>query len=237
MAPTNFSLLARGLAMIILIACASGEGDERTFAERRNRMVEEQIEARGVKDKLVLKAMRTVPRHEFVPKSHRYEAYSDWPVPIGYSQTISQPYIVAYMTEALALKKGDKVLEIGTGSGYQAAVLAQMGMVVYSIEIVEPLGNQAKETLTRLGYKVNLRIGDGYDGWPQAAPFDGIIVTAAPKSIPKPLKQQMAEGGRLVIPVGSGVQTLKVFSKEKGIPLLRQTLPVRFVPMTGKADR
>ena len=216
-------------------AGAGGKGD---WAAQRKRMVEDQIRARGVEDPAVLRAMGKVPRHEFVPEESRRESYGDFPLPIGYEQTISQPYIVAYMTEALGLKKGQKALEVGTGSGYQAAVLAEMGITVYTIEIVEPLGLRAKKLLARLGYKnVHARVGDGYDGWPEAAPFDGIIVTAAPVSIPEPLKQQLAEGGRLVIPVGRHMQDLKVMIKRGGALELLETLPVRFVPMTGKADR
>jgi len=223
------------LGLGAFFAGAGGGGD---WAAQRKRMVDEQIRARGVKDPAVLRAMERVARHEFVPEESRRESYGDFPLPIGYEQTISQPYIVAYMTEALRLKKGHKALEVGTGSGYQAAVLAEMGVEVYTIEIVEPLGRRAQQLLTRLGYdKVHARIGDGYDGWPEAAPFDGIIVTAAPESIPEPLKQQLREGGRLVIPVGRHVQDLKVLVKRGGALELVETLPVRFVPMTGKADR
>ena len=199
-------------------------------------MVKHQLQLRDISNPVVLKAMGTVPRHEFVPEALRDQAYADWPLPIGHDQTISQPYIVAYMSQALDVEKKDKVLEIGTGSGYQAAVLAEMGAEVYSIEIVAPLGEQAEQTLKRLGYKVHIKIGDGYDGWPKAAPFDGIIVTAAPKLIPVPLIDQLKEGGRLVIPVGQFLQTLKVFVKKKGKLNLIETLPVRFVPMTGKSD-
>jgi protein-L-isoaspartate(D-aspartate) O-methyltransferase len=226
-------LLTLGLGAFF--AGAGGKGD---WTAQRKRMVEEQIRSRGVKDRAVLTAMRQVPRHEFVPEESRAESYGDFPLPIGYEQTISQPYIVAYMTEALALSKGQKALEVGTGSGYQAAVLAAMGVEVYTIEIVEPLGIRAGELLARLGYEnVHTRVGDGYDGWPEAAPFDGIIVTAAPTSIPEPLKQQLREGGRLVIPVGRHMQDLKVMIKRGGALELVETLPVRFVPMTGKADR
>jgi len=216
-------------------AGAGGKGD---WASQRKRMVEEQIRARGVGDRAVLRAMERVPRHEFVPEESRRESYGDFPLPIGYEQTISQPYIVAYMSEALGLKQGQKALEVGTGSGYQAAVLAEMGVEVWTIEIVEPLGLRAKKLLARLGYEnVHVRVGDGYDGWPDKAPFDGVIVTAAPVSIPKPLVQQLAEGGRMVIPVGRHMQDLKVMVKRGGELELVETLPVRFVPMTGKADR
>ncbi len=202
---------------------------------RRELMVSKQLEGRDIKNPSVLEAMKIVPRHKFVPEAFRSEAYDDWPLPVGEGQTISQPYIVAYMTQALDAKKSEKILEIGTGSGYQAAVLAQIGAEVYSIEIIEPLGNNAKKTLFELGYNVNVIIGDGFDGLPEHAPFDGILVTAAPENIPKPLIKQLKEGGRLVIPVGKLEQTLKVYKKIKDELMLIDTLPVRFVPMTGKA--
>ncbi len=201
----------------------------------RTRMVADQIVARGIKDDRVLDAMRTVPRHEFVPNSWKDRAYADHPLSIGWDQTISQPYIVAFMTEALRVHAGQKVLEVGTGSGYQAAILAKMGVKVYSVEIVKPLGKAAKELLERLGYDVSIRIGDGYDGWPEESPFDGIIVTAAPKKVPPPLAAQLKEGGRLVIPLGGGWQDLKVFRKVNDVLVVEGTLPVAFVPMTGKA--
>ena len=201
-------------------------------------MVSAQIESRGVRDPNVLRAMRTVPRHRFVPESQRTAAYEDHPLPIGHHQTISQPYIVALMSELAQVKPGDKVLEIGTGSGYQAAVLAEMGVKVFSIEIVEPLAKRAKATLGELGYgQVKVRHGDGYAGWPEHAPFDAVIVTAAPPRIPKPLKEQLETGGRLVIPVGKYFQELVVVTRtEKGFKE-KEVLPVRFVPMTGKAQR
>jgi protein-L-isoaspartate(D-aspartate) O-methyltransferase len=204
----------------------------------RERMVSQQIEARGVKDPLVLKSMRTVPRHLFVPEAHRDGAYSDTPLPIGESQTISQPYIVALMTELLELGAGSRVLEIGTGSGYQAAVLAGMGIDVYSIEIRQRLCERAQEILAELEYdSVQVRCGDGYGGWPEAAPFDGIIVTAAPASVPDPLLTQLAVGARMVIPVGDFYQELKVITRtEKGFEE-RSVIPVRFVPMTGEIER
>ena len=204
----------------------------------RNAMVARQIEPRGVRSPAVLQAMRAVPRHEFVPEAVRARAYQDSPLPIGEGQTISQPYIVALMTELAALRKGARVLEIGTGSGYQAAVLAELGAQVHSIEIVEPLGRRAAETLKRLGYAtVKTRIGDGYRGWPQAAPFDAILVTAAPPRIPEPLKQQLAVGGRLVVPVGEDEQELLVLTRTKTGFEERRVLPVRFVPMTGEAQK
>jgi protein-L-isoaspartate(D-aspartate) O-methyltransferase len=214
-----------------------GQGDDTQpdWAAQRRQMVEDQIQARGITDPATLRAMGSVPRHEFVPADSRDLSYRDYPLPIGYNQTISQPYIVAYMTQALRAKPKSKVLEIGTGSGYQAAVLAAMDVEVYSIEIVEPLGRQAQALFARLGYRVRVRIGDGYKGWPEAAPFDGIIVTAAPPTIPSPLVEQLKEGGRMVVPVGRANQTLQVLIKRKGQLVPQQTLPVRFVPMVGQA--
>ena len=212
---------------------AAGEAPRKEDA-----MVVEQIERRGVKDPRVLAAMRKVPRAEFVPDAVKDEAHDDRPLPIGHGQTISQPYIVAFMTEALALKGDEKVLEIGTGSGYQAAVLGELVREVYSIEIVEPLGQRAAEVLKKLGYaNVKTRVGDGYQGWREAAPFDAIIVTCAPEDIPKPLVDQLAEGGRMIIPVGpEGKAQQLVLLRKKGGKLRRQeVLPVRFVPMTGEA--
>jgi len=181
--------------------------------------------------------MRRVPRHEFMPENVRPLAYYDRPVPIGLGQTISQPYIVALMTELAAVGRGSRVLEIGTGSGYQAAVLAELGADVYSIEILAPLQERAVEILARLGYgQVKTRVGDGYMGWPEAAPFDAIIVTAAPARVPEPLKQQLKVGGRLVLPVGRVDQELEVITRTALGFSERSVIPVRFVPMTGKAD-
>jgi protein-L-isoaspartate(D-aspartate) O-methyltransferase len=201
-------------------------------------MVSQQIEARGVRDVRVLAAMRKVPRHRFVPKSQRVYAYQDRPLPIDHRQTISQPYIVALMSELAEVKPGDTVLEVGTGSGYQAAVLAEMGVKVFSIEIIEPLAEQAKATLSELGYgkKVEVRYGDGYAGWPEHAPFDAIVVTAAPPKIPEPLKQQLKVGGHLVIPVGKHFQSLLRVTRTKKGFREESVIPVRFVPMTGKAQ-
>lgn len=201
-------------------------------------MVAEQIERRGVKDPRVLEAMRKVPRHEFVPEDERAEAYDDRPLPIGHGQTISQPYIVAFMTEALALKGTEKVLEVGTGSGYQAAVLSGLAKEVFTIEIVEPLGKRAEEVLKKLGYKnVTVRVGDGYRGWREEAPFDAIIVTCAPDAVPEPLVHQLAEGGRMIIPVGpeGKAQQLVLLKKRHGKLHQQEILPVRFVPMTGES--
>ncbi|MBW2713696.1 MAG: protein-L-isoaspartate(D-aspartate) O-methyltransferase, partial [Deltaproteobacteria bacterium] len=203
----------------------------------RKDMVRDQLEARGIRDPRVLNAMREVERHLFVPDRLKKYSYEDQPLPIGHSQTISQPYIVAFMTELSNLQSGDKVLEIGTGSGYQAAVLAAMGCEVYSIEIVKELAEEASQRLRELGIdRVHVRDGDGYAGWPEQAPFDAILVTAAPPYIPEPLKQQLRVGGRLVIPVGQFFQELLLIERtEKGFEE-KKTLPVRFVPMTGEAQ-
>jgi protein-L-isoaspartate(D-aspartate) O-methyltransferase len=199
-------------------------------------MVRDQIEARGVADPHVLRAMRTVPRERFVPPEHAAEAYADHPLPIGHDQTISQPYIVALMSELAAVGPGDRVLEVGTGSGYQAAVLAEMGCEVYSIEIVEPLAEQAAALLARSGYdRVEVRHGDGYAGWAEHAPFDAVIVTAAPPTIPEPLKAQLRVGGKLVVPVGDRTQVLTVLTRTAQGYEEERVIPVRFVPMTGRA--
>jgi len=205
------------------------------FKTMREKMVETQIKARGVKDSRVLSAMLKVERQLFVPKDLESSAYSDQPLPIGEGQTISQPYIVALMTELLELKGGEKVLEIGTGSGYQAAILAEMAKEIYTIEIVERLATSAKSLLLALGYQnVNVKAGDGYLGWPDVAPFDAIIVTAAPDHIPKPLLDQLKEGGRMVLPVGTYTQVLKKIVKRSGRFETTDTIPVIFVPMTGE---
>ena len=208
-------------------------------ADRRARMVETQIVARGVRDPRVLAAMRKVPRHLFVDAAQRAEAYEDHPLPIPGNQTISQPYIVALMTELLELKPTSRVLEIGTGSGYQSAVLAELAKEVYTIEIVPELASLAAKRLTELAYgNVRTREGDGYRGWPEEAPFDAVIVTAAPERIPQPLLDQLAPGGVMVIPVGGFFQELKVFRKSvDGRVTERDILPVRFVPMTGEVER
>jgi protein-L-isoaspartate(D-aspartate) O-methyltransferase len=201
-------------------------------------MVRTQIERRGIRDAGVLAAMRAVPRHNFMPPSTRALAYGDHPVSIGESQTISQPYIVALMTELAGVKEGSKVLEIGTGSGYQAAVLAQVGCDVYSIEIIEILGKQARQALDANGYRdVHTRIGDGYQGWPEEAPFDAVVITAAPPEVPPPLLEQLAVGGRLVAPVGAYSQDLVVITRTEDGYKRRSVIPVLFVPMTGEAQR
>ncbi len=205
--------------------------------EARERMVRDQIAARDIRDSRVLAAMRRVPRHLFVPAEVQHLAYVDSPLPIGMSQTISQPYIVAFMTEALELKPRDRVLEIGTGSGYQAAVLAELVKEVYTIEIVEPLARDAEARLKRLGYtNIHLRVGDGYRGWPDAAPFDAIMLTAAPDHVPQPLLDQLREGGRLILPLGRGEQDLVRLRRTRQGIQREILLPVRFVPMTGEAE-
>jgi len=208
------------------------------FAEEREKMVREQIEARGVQNHAVLQAMRKVARHLFVPENYRDRAYDDMPLPIGEGKTISQPYIVAYMTEALKLHPTDRVLEIGTGSGYQTAILAEIAKEVYSIEILPELARRAQELLSSLGYlNVHIKIGDGYSGYPEKSPFDGIILTAAPPSIPPPLLDQLTEGGRLIAPVGLDFQQLVLVRKTKEGFEKQNLLPVRFVPMTGRARK
>jgi len=209
---------------------------EAAFAQARNKMVEEQIQARGISDPRVLTAMAMVPRHRFVPEGYLSQAYADHPLPIGHGQTISQPYIVALMTEYLAPQPGEKVLEIGTGSGYQAAILAELTDQVYTVEIIEPLGQRAAATLEGLGYNVHCKVDDGYYGWPEYAPFDTVIVTCAPDHVPQPLMQQLRDGGRLIIPIGPPglYQTLWLIEK-KGDQFLSTNLGgVRFVPMLGE---
>jgi protein-L-isoaspartate(D-aspartate) O-methyltransferase len=208
----------------------------RDWHAERVRMVEEQLRGRDIRSARVLDAMRTVPRHLFVPEAQRDEAYGDHPLPIGHSQTISQPYIVAFMTEALDVGADDRVLEIGTGSGYQAAVLSMLARDVYTIEIVEPLAARARDTLSALDYRnVHVRTGNGYLGWPEHAPYDRIIVTAAPDEVPPALLQQLKIGGLMAIPVGTTYQELRILRRTPtGTETLR-TLPVRFVPMIGKS--
>lgn len=210
---------------------------EEAYAKLRERMVEEQIVRRGVMDSQVLAAMRKVPRHLFVPENTRDAAYTDGALPIGEGQTISQPYIVARMTELLGLRGEERVLEIGTGSGYQAAVLAEIVEEVYTIEIVKPLATRARKTLERMGYtNITSKIGDGYRGWPEYAPFDAIIVTAAPDHVPQPLIDQVKIGGRLVVPVGEWHQELVLLRKTEQDVVKKNVLPVHFVPMTGEAQ-
>lgn len=235
------------LAALLVAGCNDGKATASRVtpaghdseAEKRARMVESQIVARGVRDPRVLAAMRQVPRHLFVDPPERAHAYEDHPLPIKGHQTISQPYIVALMTELAEITPNEKVLEIGTGSGYQSAVLSRLAREVYSIEIVPELARESAERLRQLGYtNVTVMEGDGYRGWPEHAPFDAIIVTAAPASIPQPLLDQLAPGGRMVIPVGSFFQELKVLSKDKNGKITeKDILPVRFVPMTGEIEK
>ncbi len=222
-------------AVVLAIACggAPPPPDEGP-APARERMVREQVEARGVTDVRTLAALRKVERHLFVPPEMVPYAYADHPLPIGEDQTISQPYIVAFMSEALRLRGGEKVLEVGTGSGYQAAVLAEMGAKVYTIEIVPTLARQARARLARLGYRtVEVREGNGWAGWPEAAPFDAIIVTAAPPKVPEALPGQLRDGGRLVIPVGDVQQELLRITRRGKAFEPEHLLPVRFVPLVG----
>lgn len=233
-------------ALYVSAGCARSAppegGDEAKEAEHyrklRHRMVDSQIAGRDVTDAKVLAAMRKVERHKFVPPNMREDAYIDAPLPIGEHQTISQPYIVGLMTQLMALEGGEKVLEVGTGSGYQAAILGEIAGEVYTIEIVEKLGKRAGALLKRLDYKnIHVKIGDGYRGWPKHAPFDAVIVTAAPDHVPQPLVDQLKVGGRLVIPVGEWYQELIVLKKTaKGVER-HANIAVRFVPMTGEAER
>lgn len=214
--------------------------EEDIYAQKRSEMVRRQLASRDITDQKVLDAMNLVPRHLFVDPQYRSQAYADHPLPIDEGQTISQPYIVALMTQYLDLKKGDKVLEIGTGSGYQAAVLAQLTDKVFSIEIREKLADKASAILKSLGFRsIKVKHGDGYFGWDEYAPFDAIIVTCAANHIPPPLLNQLKEGGKLIIPLGSTLyyQTLALVTKVKGKPEVKHVLGVRFVPMTGEAQK
>ena len=254
--PNNISAVSFNLLLIIMILISAGcvepelnnneqkkqiSPDTATspyYAERKQ-MVEDQMIARGIHEKNIINALLKVERHLFVPEKLRSRAYGDHPLPIGEGQTISQPYIVAFMTQVLNLKRTDKVLEIGTGSGYQAAVLGELSDNVYTIEINEPLGNRAKTLLKTIGYdNIKVKIGDGYKGWKEYAPFDAIIVTAAPTHIPGPLKEQLKEGGRMIIPVGETYAQELVYIKKINGELKQQNVfPVRFVPLvdtTGK---
>jgi protein-L-isoaspartate(D-aspartate) O-methyltransferase len=224
------------LVALTAFACSPGlDRDEASLARAREEMVTEQIAARDVTDARTLAAIRKVPRHLFVPPELVGQAYEDHPLPIGHGQTISQPYIVAFMTEALRLKGGETVLEVGTGSGYQAAVLAEIAARVYTIEIVAPLADEARKRLKTLGYaNVEVRAGDGYLGWPEAAPFDAIMITAAAPRVPEPLERQLKDGGRLILPVGDEWQELVLVTRRGAQYDEKRVLPVRFVPMTGK---
>jgi protein-L-isoaspartate(D-aspartate) O-methyltransferase len=226
-------------AAIATTGCGQQAPTAADLAAQRQRMVQQQLKPRGIKDERVLAGMAKVPREEFIPVAARPSAYEDGPLPIGYDQTISQPYIVAFMTEQLRPKPSDRVLEIGSGSGYQAAILAELVADVYTIDIVEPLAKTAEATLQRLGYKnVHIKVGDGYKGWPEEAPFDAIIVTCAPEKVPQPLVDQLKEGGRMVIPVGERfAQQLYLFEKKNGQLKESATLPVRFVPMLREGQK
>lgn len=235
---------ALSLALFTLaVACGSaGPGVPPAAQDRqveRSRMVEDQIKARDIRSERVLDVMRTVPRHLFVPARVQADAYGDSPLPIGYDQTISQPYIVAFMTEALDLRPEHRVLEIGTGSGYQAAVLSRLVSAVFTIEIVAPLADRARETLAQLGYRnVEVRTGNGYLGWPEHAPYDRIMVTAAPEEVPPALLKQLKIDGLMAIPVGpTGMQELRILRRTPTGAETMKTLPVLFVPMTGKPKR
>lgn len=226
----RLELLGAGLAMAMTLS------EDTAMTLDRGAMVS-LIESRGVEDSSVLDAIRSVPRHRFVPDPLTDQAYADRPLPIGEQQTISQPYIVALMTELLDPRPGDTILEIGTGSGYQAAVLAELVAHVYTIEIIDVLAKRADSTLKALGYKnITVKTGDGYQGWKEHAPFDGIIVTAAPDHVPQPLVDQLKDGGHLVIPVGETWQELVVLTREGKEITRRSVTPVRFVPMTGEAE-
>ena len=222
------------LVCIVFLSCATTAAGQ-SPAQQRERMVRTQIERRGIDDESVLRAMRTVPRHEFVPERYRGRAYEDRALPIGYGQTISQPYIVAYMTALIQLRPGHRVLEIGTGSGYQAAILSEIVDSVFSVEIVPELADTVAHRLARLGYdNITLKNADGYYGWKEHGPFDAIIVTAAAEHIPPPLIEQLKDGGRMILPVGSPffTQTLMLIEKKDGAVSTRSLLPVRFVPFT-----
>ncbi|MBJ7325880.1 MAG: protein-L-isoaspartate(D-aspartate) O-methyltransferase [Chthoniobacterales bacterium] len=229
---------AEGALFSLLAGCHASPGPLELDGQREA-MVSEQIEARGISDPATLAAMRVVPRHEFVPAGLREDACGDYPLPIGNGQTISQPYIVAFMTEAIRPRPGEKILEIGAGSGYQAAVLAQTGAEVYSVEIVEPLAEMARQNLERLGFaNAHVKQEDGHRGWPEHAPFDAIIVTCAPDKIPPDLVAQLREGGRMIIPIGGGMEQELILLRKHGDKIEKQpVLPVRFVPMTGEAEK
>jgi protein-L-isoaspartate(D-aspartate) O-methyltransferase len=238
MTATRDGSLCAGV-LVAAIACGSTaaplQRDTHDWDTERRRMVDDQLKARDIQDVRVLNAMLKVPRHLFIPEPQRPQAYTDTPVPIDYGQTISQPYIVAFMTQELDVQPGHRVLEIGTGSGYQAAVLGELTNEVYTIEIVAPLADRAREILRSLGYRnIQVRTGNGYLGWPEHAPYDRIIVTAAPNEVPPALVEQLKIGGLMAIPVGGFIQELRILRRTpRGLEMLR-TLPVRFVPMTGK---
>jgi protein-L-isoaspartate(D-aspartate) O-methyltransferase len=231
----DLAWLACAAAVAACSGSPAGTPHERSWQAARQRMVERQLAARGVKDGRVLAALGKVPRHEFVPANRRAEAYDDRPLPIGQGQTISQPYLVAFMTEAIGPRPGQRVLEVGTGSGYQAAVLAELVGAVYTVELLPDLAAAAGKRLARLGYRnVHVKAGDGYLGWPDQGPFDAVVVTCGAKEVPRPLLEQLKPGGKMVIPVGEAgaVQTLRLLTKGPGGKMeVRDLLPVRFVPL------
>lgn len=235
----NFPVILLFILVLLFSQCRGQTTNVKDFEYQRKMMVKKQIEWRGINNKKILNAMRKVPRHKFVPEFYQEYAYEDTPLPIEEGQTISQPYIVAFMTDALDLNPEDKVLEIGTGSGYQAAILAEICDTVYTIEIFKSLGENAETVLKELDYKnIFIKIGDGYNGWKEHSPFDAIIVTCAPTNIPKPLEEQLSEGGRMIIPVGEeSVQKLVLIKKKNGKLYQHAVLPVRFVPMINKKGK
>ena len=239
----HFVVFVLGLILLVSPACqsqfyseltGSTQQSEEEFAKERHKLVEV-LKSQGLTSRTVLDALLKVPRHKFVPASHRNRSYENRALPISHDQTITQPYIDGYMTEVADIAPGDKVLEIGTGSGYQAAVLAEVAKEVYSIEIVPPLADSARNVLRELGYKnVQVKTGNGYLGWPEHAPFDAIIVTAAPEEVPQALVDQLAVGGTMVVPVGSGFQQMVIITRRESGVVERRTIPVAFVPMVGK---
>jgi protein-L-isoaspartate(D-aspartate) O-methyltransferase len=230
----NFGLVSIALLCCILLMCEPSQAAEQ-FELQRRQMVEYQLRDRGIDDERVLAAMSKVPRHQFIDSAWRNSAYSDRPLPINYNQTISQPYIVAYMTQAAEISPNDKVLEIGTGCGYQAAVLAELAREIYSVEIIPQLAAHARQILSQLDYKnIEVKTGDGYQGWAEHAPYDAIVVTAAPEHIPQSLINQLAVNSKMVIPVGKWYQELFVLTKTPEATVQKKTIPVRFVPMRNK---
>jgi protein-L-isoaspartate(D-aspartate) O-methyltransferase len=238
MAPSIVQLLC--ISFLIFQCCAILKVEEKSedeFKDKRQEMVDRQIRARGILSQPVLEAMLKVPRHRFVPAEYVTSAYEDTPLPIGEGQTISQPYIVAYMTEAADISENEKVLEIGTGSGYQAAILGELADEVYTIEIIPELAERARRTLGELHYdNVHVKTGNGYEGWMEHAPYDGIVVTAAPNEVPKALIDQLAMDGKMVIPVGAGDQEMRIITRTANSLIEKRTIPVIFVPMTGKKN-
>jgi len=242
---SNFIRASVLLIFLLFVSCGPLLLRERLSADdassqdfkRERRSLVDLLKAEGITNSDVLKAMLKVPRHEFVPPSHRHYSYQNRPLPIGHDQTISQPFIVGYMTQAASIAPGEKVLEIGTGSGYQAAVLAELAGKVYTIEIIPELAEGAKLVLNKLGYKnVHVKTGNGYEGWPEHAPFDAIVVTAAPDKIPQALVDQLAVKGKMVIPVGTTFQEMVIITRDNSGVVEQRTIPVRFVPMTGKPN-